>query len=170
MMELSMQPQLDFTQARFGGSDYDVNRDLARMVGAMGRVYKTMASCPERWFTLQDIARISGVPQSSVGSYLCYLRRDFHYRVPKRHVKDGLFEYRLGGKFNAGEMTEREIKKLKPIGDKALFGEMMRCMYAFAHTESADNRSGMNEALAAWAGDFVEKIRGQSEGVISDGQ
>ena len=57
-----------------------------------------MMNNPYQRFTLEDLADASGVPQSSVGSYLCYLRRDFGYEVPKEHIKNGLYEYWLGAR------------------------------------------------------------------------
>jgi len=73
----------DFAATKFGGDDYDPERDKMRLTGALDRVFRVMRVLPDRWFTIKDLARLSDVPESSVGSYLCYLRRDHGYEVPK---------------------------------------------------------------------------------------
>lgn len=50
-------------------------------------------------------------------------------------------------------------KKLKPIGDKKLFGEMMRTIYAFANKKVAHNEYAMDEALKIWGRSMAEMIR-----------
>lgn len=165
------QGEMDFTATRFGGSDYDADRDLARMSDAMGRVFEVMIRDPEQYFSLQELARASRVPQSSVGSYLCYLRRDFFFTVPKKHVENGLYLYKLGRRFSADEILERKAKKIKPVGDKELFGEMMRSMYAYAHAAMNyqmqghdvqyvhDHQDVMDKAMREWQVDFCLKIQ-----------
>lgn len=153
------QPTLDdFASTRFGGSDYNPARDRARMSEAMLCVFDVMAERPHDWFHLEELAHLTGVPQSSVGSYLCYLRRDFHFKVPKEYEKNGLYRYKLGDRMSPEEIKEKQIKKMKPIGDKELFGEMMRSMYACAHEYSVDNLQSMEGATKAWQDDMVDRI------------
>jgi len=164
---VNTQTELDFTSTRFGGSDYDPDRDQARMSEAMARVFGVMIRDPEQYWSLRDLARASQVPQSSVGSYLCYLRRDFFFTVPKRHVENGLYLYKLGRRFNANEILERKAKKIKPVGDKELFGEMMRMMYAYASVAMNDDdlirikehEAIMDQAMRDWQVDFCLKIQ-----------
>lgn len=50
-------------------------------------------------------------------------------------------------------------KKLKPIGDKVLFGEMMRCIYACAAADDLVNRDNLVTATDAWAFDMVKRLK-----------
>ncbi len=150
----AQQQELDFTATKFGGSDFTED-DRERMGEAMQRVYKYLQpKQPNEWFTLERIAEETGVPQSSVGSYLCYLRRDFGYEVPKKHSGHGLYFYQLGQKLN-----KPRKKKMKAIGDKELFGEMMRGIYACAMDDSEANQLSMQCSTLAWASDLMIKIR-----------
>jgi len=156
---VNKQVELDFTATKFDGSDYDPDRDQARMSEAMGRVFEVMIRDPEQYWSLRDLAKESEVPQSSVGSYLCYLRRDYFYTVPKKHVENGLYLYKLGRRFNEDEILERKAKKIKPVGDKELFGEMMRSIYAYAHLPLSTNLDAMVIGTEAWRNNFINKIR-----------
>lgn len=50
-------------------------------------------------------------------------------------------------------------KKLKPIGVKEDFTEMMRTIYAFANKKVAHNEYAMDEALKIWGRSMAEMIR-----------
>lgn len=108
----------NFESTAFGGPDYDPARDMARMADGLAAVFAVMKDTPTVWYTLEQIAELSGVPQSSVGSYLCYLRRDFGYKVPKEYVRDGLYVYCLGLR---GEPQGKKQKRGKnPDNEAAL--------------------------------------------------
>lgn len=79
----------------FDGATYDRAADHERLGGQMVRVLKVMMS--GRWTTLNDLAAITEAPHASVSAQLRNLRkRKFGgYRIDRRHVKDGLYEYRL---------------------------------------------------------------------------
>ena len=108
----------NFQETNFGGSDYDPARDAARMSDGMAAVYSVMAKNNMRQFTLEKLAELSGVPQSSVGSYLCYLRRDFGYEVPKQHIENGLYVYSLGNKGQPKGKQKTENTQNSELYDK----------------------------------------------------
>ena len=100
----------NFKDTNFKGADYNPMRDMSRMADGMAMVFAVMKDAPQRWFTLEELAELSGVPQSSIGSYLSYMRRDYNYEVPKDYVRDGLYRYKLGVK---GGVTEPKARKAK---------------------------------------------------------
>lgn len=80
---------------RFNGSDYDPARDTARLSRQLGKVYTLMTD--GQWRTLHDIATTIEEPEASVSAQLRHLRKPRFggYRVNKRHLGHGLFEYQL---------------------------------------------------------------------------
>lgn len=110
-----------FEQTNFGGSDYDAERDRLRMAGAMQAVFDVMVKYQDTDLSLQEIATLSGEPQSSVGSYLCYLRRDYGYQVPKTYAGNGLYLYRLGKRGNPKKKVDnaKEVARLKSVIEQA---------------------------------------------------
>jgi hypothetical protein len=79
----------------FDGSDYDHQRDAVRLTGQLERVFMLMRD--SEWRTLDDIARATGDPPASVSAQLRHLRkaRFGSHQVYKRHLGNGLYEYRL---------------------------------------------------------------------------
>jgi len=84
-----------FLGTRFDGSDYDPGKDDVRLSGQLNDIYNL---CKDgRWRTLEEISAQTGHPHASVSAQLRHLRKDrfgSHY-VDKRHLSDGLWEYRL---------------------------------------------------------------------------
>lgn len=80
---------------RRDGATYDHPRDGARLSRQHTRVFDLMRD--GRWRSLAAIAAATGDPEASVSARL----RDFRkprfgeHGVERRHVADGLFEYRL---------------------------------------------------------------------------
>ena len=54
---------------------------------------------------------------------------------------------------------KQNIKKMKPIGDKKLFGEMMRAIYAYEAWECPANADKLEFGCITWALDMKNKIR-----------
>ena len=81
--------------ANFNGSDYVPERDNPRLKGQLLRVWQQIRD--GRWQTLRAIADATGDPEASVSAQLRHLRKDRFggFEIDKRHVKNGLFEYRL---------------------------------------------------------------------------
>ena len=79
----------------FNGSDIDMNRDAKRLTGQILDVYNAMKD--GQWRTLGAIEAITGHGQASISAQMRNLRkRDFGcHTVEKRHIKNGLFEYRI---------------------------------------------------------------------------
>ena len=77
------------------GETYERERDYGRLVGLLGRVRVVMND--NRWHTLAYIQSIAGGTEASCSARLRDLRkaRFGGYRVERRHVSDGLWEYRV---------------------------------------------------------------------------
>lgn len=80
----------------FDGETYDPQRDHARLTGQIGRVFDCMKD--GRWRSLDSIARITGDhSHASISARLRDLRKDKFggHTVERKHIKAGLFHYRL---------------------------------------------------------------------------
>jgi len=80
---------------RFNGSDYDPVRDDVRLTGQLLRVWNAMED--GAWRTLDQIAAATGDPQASISAQLRHLRKPRFggHEVEKRHLGNGLFQYRV---------------------------------------------------------------------------
>ena len=81
--------------ANFNGDDYQPVRDNSRLRGQLLRVWTQVKD--GRWQTLRAISDATGDPEASVSAQLRHLRKERFggYEIEKRHVRDGLYEYRL---------------------------------------------------------------------------
>ena len=91
-------PSLFDVAPRFDGAVFDPALDQNRLTKQLGRVFDLMRD--GHWRTLQDIARATGDPESSISGQLRHLRkpRFGSYVVEKRRLgipESGCFEYRL---------------------------------------------------------------------------
>lgn len=77
------------------GATYVHERDGIRLCGQAARVWNVIRDC--RWHTLTSIAEATGDGEASVSARLRDFRKDRfgRYTIQRRHVEDGLFEYRL---------------------------------------------------------------------------
>ena len=79
----------------FGGATYDPDRDYVRLHRQLRKVYEVMKD--GQWHSLQELVTICGGTAASISARV----RDFRKRqygsrqVDRKHVKDGLFLYRL---------------------------------------------------------------------------
>ncbi len=89
------QSEIDFTGSRFNGSDYNHERDSARLSGQIKRVYDCMKD--GAWRTLDDISRITGDPHASISAQLRHLRkkRFGSHVINKQYIDNGLYKYQL---------------------------------------------------------------------------
>jgi hypothetical protein len=79
----------------FDGKTYDEDRDRARLSRQINRVFEVMLD--RKWHTLAELEETTGAPQASISARLRDLRkRKFgSWRVRRRYVAHGLWEYRL---------------------------------------------------------------------------
>lgn len=79
----------------FDGKTYEPAKDRKRLTSQLEAVRGFMLFAG--WKTLQDIAIATGYPQSSVSARLRDLRKNKFgsYRVDRRRVESGLFEYKV---------------------------------------------------------------------------
>src|SRR5262245_8748867 len=87
-----------FSNARFNGSDYDPEKDDARLRRQIYRIFALMRDGV--WRTLTEIEIATGDPQASISAQLRHLRkkRFGSHTINKRPRGDrsaGLFEYQL---------------------------------------------------------------------------
>jgi hypothetical protein len=89
---MTFDTQLPF---RFNGPAYVPNRDDARLTGQIRDIFGLMQD--GEWRTLPDIASTTGHGEASVSAQLRHLRKPRFggYTVDRRHVKNGLHEYRV---------------------------------------------------------------------------
>ena len=80
---------------RFDGPEYDPERDQVRLTGQIERIFNRMYE--GKWWTLGELADSTGDPEASISAQLRHLRKKRFgaHTVERRHVKDGLYEYRL---------------------------------------------------------------------------
>lgn len=93
-----IQTQLNFSNAKFEGSNYNAEFDQKRLSGQIKRVFDLMKDGNYR--TLSKIASATGDPESSISAQLRHLRKDRFgsHTLLKRSVGDrerGLYEYSL---------------------------------------------------------------------------
>lgn len=89
---------IDFEAVRFNGPAYNAERDNARLVGQMLRVFELMKDGQYR--TLREIAEATGDPEASISAQLRHLRKPrFGSHVVDRRNRgeagNGLHEYAL---------------------------------------------------------------------------
>ena len=82
-------------RAHFDGADYIENRDHARLSGQILRVYSLMQD--GQWRTVDQIADVTGDPQTSISAQLRNLRKERFgsHIVERRYIASGLYEYRV---------------------------------------------------------------------------
>tara|TARA_R110000824_G_scaffold368436_1_gene557756 strand:- start:1185 stop:1535 length:351 start_codon:yes stop_codon:yes gene_type:complete len=87
-MDLPLRP-------RFDGSDYDPDRDDARLTGQLLRIVQCMND--SRWRTLPDIERETGAPAASISAQLRHLRKPRFggHTVNKDYMGNGVWQYQL---------------------------------------------------------------------------
>lgn len=86
----------DLTQRHlFDGADIDPDRDNGRLYSQLSRIKELMGD--GGWRTLAEISGVTGDPPASVSAQLRNLRkkRFGSHTVERRHVGNGLYEYRL---------------------------------------------------------------------------
>lgn len=79
----------------FDGATIDDKRDESRLKIQLAKVRSAMWD--GRWHTLDELAAAADAPQASVSARIRDLRKPKFgaYRVERRHIKGGLFEYRI---------------------------------------------------------------------------
>jgi hypothetical protein len=80
---------------RFNGSDYDPQRDDARLIGQLLRIWEYMKD--SKWRTLSEIAQATGDPQASISAQLRHLRKPRFgaHTVDKEYLGNGLYQYKV---------------------------------------------------------------------------
>jgi len=80
---------------RFNGADYKPDRDNARLTGQLLRIWDAISD--GRWYTLKDIAVLTGDPEPSISAQLRHLRKPRFggYIVEREYIANGLYQYRV---------------------------------------------------------------------------
>lgn len=79
----------------FDGATFEPKRDESRLKIQLAKVRRAMWD--GRWHTLDELATTADAPQASVSARIRDLRKSRFgaYKVEKRYVARGLFEYRI---------------------------------------------------------------------------
>jgi len=92
------QLEIDFTNMRFNGSDYDPKFDNIRL----GKQIQSIFDCMKdgQWRTLGEIETITNYPQASISAQMRHLRKERFgsHTINKRSRGErliGLYEYQL---------------------------------------------------------------------------
>jgi len=159
---------MDYAETKFFGAGYDPAQDHERLSGQLQRVFDFMTKRPRgffEWRTLRQISETTGSPEASVSASLRTLRNQHHFVIERRRITEGkgTFAYRFGGPLPEEERITARIKKMKPVGDPELWGEMMRLVYANAHAKSEGEALKVLEeaqdAFVDWMADMGHRIR-----------
>lgn len=83
------------SERAFSGKTYEPERDYVRLSGQLKCVYHIIKD--GQWWTLRGLAYAAGSSEASVSARLRDLRKPEYgsYRIERRHVANGLFEYRM---------------------------------------------------------------------------
>ena len=81
--------------ANFDGETYDRDRDGARLAYQMSAVVSLVKN--GSWWTLKDLSRTTGYPESSVSARLRDLRKPKFgsFNVERKYISRGLWAYRV---------------------------------------------------------------------------
>lgn len=89
--------QMDFMdqKPRFNGADYVPGRDNPRLTSQLQRIWNLMSD--GSWRTLHQIGEATEDPEASISAQLRHLRKERFgaHQVERRHIGNGLYEYRL---------------------------------------------------------------------------
>lgn len=82
----------------FDGHTYEKEHDQKRLTGQLLAIVDIMKN--GEWFTVQELAYITGFPEASISAQLRNLRKGKfgNHQTPKRHRgkrKSGLYEFQL---------------------------------------------------------------------------
>lgn len=83
------------SELRFNGAAYSASRDDVRLAGQMLRVWDTVSG--GGWFTLPQLAEVTGDPPASISAQLRHLRKPRFggHTVLREHIANGLYQYRV---------------------------------------------------------------------------
>tara|TARA_R100001510_G_C7653650_1_gene211965 strand:+ start:3249 stop:3587 length:339 start_codon:yes stop_codon:yes gene_type:complete len=105
--------QLDIEQymqdnPHFDGDDYKKNRDEKRLRGQILRVFNCVKD--GEWKALRVIAQTTNDPEASVSAQLRNLRKERFggYKIEKRYIKNGLYEYRMILSYDSSKQEEEK--------------------------------------------------------------
>lgn len=90
--------KMDPRKYMWDGSDYVPLQDNKRLSAQVVRIWRVMAS--GHWYTLREIAEITGDGESSISAQLRHLRKDrFGGHTIEKRIRgerhNGLYEYKL---------------------------------------------------------------------------
>lgn len=153
-----MQSEIDFSDAKFFGDGYDPKQDSERLKGQLKAVYDCMTSDRAvTWWTLAGISGKTGVPEASASAAIRSLRNQYGFIITRKRAREGygLNIYRIEGR---DESLAKKKKKMKPVGDPELWGNMMRGVYAYSADSSSINQDDAIFLFKVWMEDMKNRI------------
>lgn len=100
---------------RFSGVDYVPVRDDARLTGQLLRIWSVVKS--SGWWTLDQIAQLTGDPAASVSAQLRHLRKHRFggHEVQRSYFGNGLYRYRVIPNDESKVMQNIDIIGAEPL-------------------------------------------------------
>lgn len=143
---------------KFHGVTYDEAKDKKRFSSQLLRIADVLSSGQE--YDSQSLCMLASVSFSALRNRISDLRVYHAFKIEAKRVKNGLWKYRFLGRMTTDEHEKylKSLRKLKPIGDKELFGEMLRTIYAYAHQGDLVNLADLETAAINWAKDLSTKV------------
>lgn len=156
-----MQPALNPDDTLFHGATYDVEKDKQRFTGQIKRIAEVLNDGQE--YGSGDLCKLANVSFSALRNRISDLRVYHGFNIEAMRVHDGLWSYRYKGRMTSEEHRRylQKLRKVKPIGNVGMFGEMMRSIYAYGHQPDLFNDAAMHYATMKWARDMAERIKDQ---------
>lgn len=142
---------LDFDKVKIHGTDLQPE-DFTRLGGQLKRVYELMIDGKRR--STYTIGSELNIPAASAHRHLSTLRTQYGFVIEKGLIGDGLWLYQIIKKGSA----PKKIKKLKPIGQKELFGAMLQAIHAYGAVQSESNSEALTTALLNWGFNFAGQV------------
>lgn len=150
-------------KTQFHGATYDEVRDRDRLNGALLRIYEFLSANKGKWISAPMLCNMADVSANSYRNRLSDLRVYHGCIIESENIKDGMWKYKYSGQMTDEQFKkysmERQLKQIKPTGDKEKFGQVMRRLYAYAHDTRQETKIEVGAALNDWAMDFVDKIK-----------
>lgn len=105
-----------------------------------------------QWHTMQEITARTGFPMPSVSAQIRNMRKKGFIVTRKRLGNVRVWSYRLDG---TGEPPKR---KLRPLGNEVLWGELLRSIYAYSAKSDIENYISLEKAALSWAVDMSRRV------------
>lgn len=158
-MNPAIADNMSLEETQFHGASFSEERDGDRLKSSIARIAEVFQDNEGAWLNSDELCEKAEASPNSYRNRISDLRVYHGFKIDAENVKGGLWKYRFNGLMTAEEhhqyLTDLKLKRNKPMGDKDLWGEMMRSMYAFANSQEIINQITLREAAEKWAINFA---------------